>query len=67
MLVTELNREQLTELKCSILADWMSASNASPSYSDLANVDALISDEQAFDEYPDTVFTNDDFFCTAGQ
>ena len=33
---------------------------------ELADADALISDEELFDVYEDTEFSPDDFFCSSG-
>lgn len=57
MKVTELSRDQLVELKQHYLCD--------TSYhvytSELADADNIISDEEIFEEYADTEFTEDDF------
>lgn len=62
MTVHELSRDQLIELKQHMLCE-----QGSPSYGELADADELISDEKVFEEYCDTDFVEDDFFCTAGQ
>lgn len=62
MTVHELSRDQLIELKQHMLCE-----QGSPSYGELADADELISDEKVFEEYCDTDFVKDDFFCTAGQ
>ena len=56
MKVTELNREQLVQLKQRMYMDrqW-------PSWSELAEVDGLISDEEVFEEFDGTDFTEEDF------
>ena len=64
MRVTELNREQLTELKQSMLCDAVDEMGESPSWGDLFEADELISDERVFEEYSNTDFTEDDFFCS---
>lgn len=45
MNVTELNREQLVELKQTLLTDRNNAKGVGTSYDELANADALVSDE----------------------
>lgn len=62
MTVHELTREQLIELKQHMLCE-----QGSPSYGELADADELVSDESAFAEFDATDFSEDDFFCTAGQ
>lgn len=61
MSVKELTREQLIELKqnyyCNVL-------NNNASYSELANIDSLVSDTEIFNEYEGITFVNDDFFCS---
>ena len=62
MKVTELNREQLTELKqhyyCNVLE------NTNASWGDLANIDNLVSDNEIFNFYENTDFVKDDFFSS---
>lgn len=62
MTVRELAKDQLIELKQHMLCQ-----QGSPSYGELADADELISDESAFAEFDGTEFTEDDFFCSAGQ
>lgn len=62
MTVHELTREQLIELKQDMLCE-----QGSPSYGELADADELVSDETVFAEFDATKFSEDDFFCTAGQ
>ncbi len=64
MTVRELNRDQLEELKQHYLTE-MNGDNGT-SYEELAFADNIVSDEEIYDAYADTIFTNDDFFCTAG-
>lgn len=56
MKVTDLNREQLIQLKQRMYMDrqW-------PSWSGLAEVDGLISDEEVFEEFDGTDFVEEDF------
>jgi hypothetical protein len=74
--VTELNREQLTELKQGYytelvnegtFAEVIGRNYDEPSYLDLAEVDSIISDEFIKDYYAGVDFVMDDFFCTAGK
>ena len=62
MTVHDLSHEQLIELKQTLLCR-----DDSPSYGDLADADELVSDETVFKEFDGVEFSNDDFFCTAGQ
>ena len=74
MNVTELTREQLTELKCNYLeqladegtfAEVLDVDYNEPSFSDLANADEIVPDCVIFKNYEGVCFVNDDFFCTA--
>jgi len=71
--VTELTREQLSELKCNYMtelvnegtfAEVMNCDYNEPSCDDIANADELISDEFIMEHYAGINFVNDDFFCT---
>ena len=62
MKVTELNREQLEELKQNYLTRKNEENGEGTSYGELADADRLVSDEEIFNEYADTEFTEDDFF-----
>ena len=64
MTVNELTRDQLVELKGNYFTE---LHNGNVSYGELAIIDDLVSDETIFEEYGGYVFSNDDFFCTAGQ
>ena len=74
MTVRELNRDQLTELKrmyyvqlvneC-LFAKVMGVNIDEPSYDMIEKVNEYVSDEVIFDAYDNTVFTEDDFFCSA--
>lgn len=61
MYVSELSREQLVELKSTMLEAIL---GYEPSYGELAIADELVSDEQVEEEYRDVCFTSDDFFCS---
>lgn len=74
MNVTELSREQLTELKQYYLeqladegsyAEVLDVDYNEPSYSDLANADEIVHDDVIFWNYEGVCFVHDDFFCTA--
>lgn len=60
MRVTELRRDELTELKQRYYTD---TSEEEPSYEELVNIDEIISDEEIFLEYRAYDFVRDDFFC----
>ena len=71
MLVTELNREQLNELKRryytqlvdeGIFAEVMGVDIDEPSYEMLERVNEYISDEFIFENYDGIYFTDDDFW-----
>lgn len=77
MTVKELNRDQLTELKEKYLYDLYERNEVedvlgytqrckSPSWSELEDVNDIISDEMIEEYYEGVVFSNDDFFCTYG-
>lgn len=61
MNVTELTREQLIQLKQRYLTDWYDDIGQSPSYGELADADALVSDETAFDYFEGIEFVEEDF------
>lgn len=62
MSVEELDREQLTQLKQNMLMERMDAEGESPSWGELAEVDALITDEEVQQEYAGTEFVTADFW-----
>ena len=66
MNVRELSKDQLLELKQSILTERNYANGEGTSYGELAEADSLVSDEEVFAMYDGTVFSDDDFLCTAG-
>lgn len=61
MKVTELTREQLIQLKQRYLTDWYDDLGQSPSCSELADADAIVSDEAVFDYFEGTNFVEEDF------
>lgn len=60
MTVKELNREQLIELKERYYMD----KHRNVSYSELASIDQIVSDDKIFKAYASIDFVNDDFFCS---
>lgn len=58
--VTQLSRDQLIEVKLSMLETVI---GHHPSWGDLAEVDTLVSDQQVYEEFAGTCFIPDDFFC----
>ena len=65
MKVTELNREQLIELKQNYLTEIMDRrTGESPSLGELAEANETVSDEEIFKFYADTEFVPDDFSCS---
>lgn len=63
MKLNELNHDQRLELKQSMLVDRMDARGESPSWSELADADEIVSDEDLEREYGATEFSEDDFFA----
>lgn len=62
MKVTELNREQLNELKQSLVTLIKDEQGQDVSYEELANATEIISDKEVFEYYEGIEFTEDDFF-----
>lgn len=62
MKVTELNREQLNELKQSLATLIKDEQGQDISYEELVNATEIISDKEVFEYYEDIEFTEDDFF-----
>lgn len=62
MTVKELSREQLKQLKQFFLSESYDNKGKQLSWEELSRVDEIISDEIIFNEYADTLFTDDDFF-----
>ena len=63
MKVNELSREQLIELKQSMLDEIL---DGCVSWEDIIRADEIVSDDRARDEYDGVEFSPDDFFCSAG-
>ena len=63
MKVTELTRDELTELKTRYYSDLLDKRGETPSYGELAQIDELVTDEEVYEEYDDVDFVKDDFFC----
>lgn len=62
MKVTELNREQLIQLKQDYLCEVADKRNGeTPSYYELANADETVTDAEIFDYYAVTDFVPEDF------
>lgn len=57
MTVREFNRDQLIQLKQS----YLTRDNTDVSYGELAEADNLVDDETIFDEYGNTIFSEEDF------
>lgn len=62
MKVTELNREQLNELKQSLATLIKDEQGQDVSYEELVNATEIISDKEVFEYYEGIEFTEDDFF-----
>lgn len=69
MYVTELNRDQLNELKQAYLCELADCGELEEvvgvSYNELADADEIVPDNVIFEHYQDIVFSEDDFFCNA--
>lgn len=63
MYISELNRDQLTELKQSYLIQHNEEIGECTSYEELARVDSIISDEMIYEAYSGYNFSEDDFCC----
>ena len=67
MKVNELSRSQLDGLKQNHLSDHlMETEGRTPSWMELAEASETVPDSVILEEYAGTVFSEDDFFCTAG-
>lgn len=68
MNVTELNRDQLIELKQSYLEVLNESGEheevVGVSYNELASADEIVPDDVIFDYYEGVIFSEDDFFCS---
>ena len=68
MEVTELNREQMIELKTIWYDNYLYENEGRGlSYGEASDIDTFVSDDVIFEEYKNTTFSNDDFNCTAGR
>ena len=68
MTVSELNVDQMSELKQAYLCQYLlEVEDRTPSWEELADADEIVPDDLVFDVYGDTVFSPDDFGCSAGQ
>lgn len=56
--VTELDREQLQQLKVAIYAE---RNGGSISYGEIASIDELVTDSEATEQFAGYVFSPDDF------
>lgn len=61
MSVYELNREQLIQLKQNYIMEQNEADGKSTYWSDLADADDIVTDEEIFGAYGGYAFTEDDF------
>lgn len=59
--VTQLNRDQLTQLKQDYYCEKQYAKNEGVSWGELADIDELVTDQEIFNEYGGTHFVKDDF------
>jgi len=65
--VYDLNPEQMLELKQGYLTQMLDETEGrSPSWDELVCADEIIDDQLIFNTYAGTVFSNDDFVCSAG-
>lgn len=62
MTVRELNKDQMNELKCRYYSE---KTDEDLSYSEMLDIDKIVSDEEVFNEYADTYFSEDDFACNS--
>ena len=70
--VRDLNREQLTRLKCHYMAELVNEGTFAevvgrdydePSYYDMAYADEIVPDDVIFDHYEGCDFVEEDFSC----
>ena len=62
MQIQELNPTQLEQVKQRYYIEKQETAGETVSFGDLMQIDELVSDEEVFDAYSGTVFTEDDFF-----
>ena len=60
MSITDLSRDQLTELKQAYLTDLFDRDGLSPSYGELADADQLIPDAEIYEAYEGCIFAPGD-------
>lgn len=63
--VKDLNREQLSELKVNYLSG--KVNDNCLSYEEILKINEIVSDKKMFEVYADTVFYEEDFFCSVGE
>lgn len=61
MTVYQLNRDELRELK----QRHYSKEHTNLSCYEIVSIDTLVTDEEIYKEYGDTIFTTEDFFCNS--
>ena len=64
--VRDLTRDQLDELKQNMIFQHCDDCDEGVSWGELANAGDLISDADVFERYEGVNFSEDDFFCSAG-
>lgn len=65
--VYDLNPDQMLELKQAYLTQMFDETEErSPSWDELARADEIVDDSLIFDAYANTVFSSEDFMCSAG-
>ena len=62
MTVHELNTDQMNQLKEDMMTRRFLQSDDAPSLGELIESHNLISDDKVYEEYGDTVFSEDDFW-----
>ena len=62
MIVQELNRDQLIQLKQEMLMERMDAEGDWPSWGEMADANSLVSDEDVQSKFAGTMFTTEDFW-----
>lgn len=66
MKITELNREQLQEVKCFWYDNYLAETkNEFITMDEMIRIDEIVSDKKIFEELKDYDFTGDDFVGTA--
>lgn len=63
MTINELNKDELIELK----QHYYCEKNNNVSYSELVDIDKLVSNNEIFEFYKNTEFTEEDFFCNSNR